>query len=182
MVVRRDTRGTVPHRKIKPRGFWQPGGEGFEVVARYVRGEIGSEEAVVALREAVIAAGVDPRDDQVGDHALLADLRWYERSVRRALGPALARVAAPRRGGPPAPDRVVVGEGGRIVIPSPYREVLGIREGDELRVRFDDGELRLTTPEHALRRAQRAVRRYVPADRSLADELVAERRLEANRE
>lgn len=182
MVVRRDTRGTVPHRKIKPRGFWQPGGEGFEVVARYVRGEIGSEEAVVALREAVTAAGVDPRDDQVGDHALLADLRWYGRSVRRALGPALARVAAPRRGGPPAPDRVVVGEGGRIVIPSPYREVLGIREGDELRVRFDDGELRFTTPEHALRRAQRAVRRYVPADRSLADELVAERRLEADRE
>jgi AbrB family looped-hinge helix DNA binding protein len=79
-------------------------------------------------------------------------------------------------------DRLVVGRGGRIVIPARYREALGVDEGDELIVRFADGEFHLTTPSHALRRAQRMLRSHLRADRSLADELIAERRLEAERE
>lgn len=67
------------------------------------------------------------------------------------------------------------------MIPAPHREALGVHEGDELHVRFDDGELRLTTPRHALRRAQQVLRRHLPADRSLADELIVERRREAER-
>ncbi|MDR7497023.1 MAG: AbrB/MazE/SpoVT family DNA-binding domain-containing protein [Armatimonadota bacterium] len=180
--MRRDVRGAVPRRKIKPQGFWQRGGKGFEVTARYVRGELTEQEAVVALREAVLAASVEPREDQISDHALMADLRWYARAVRRALAQPSAYTAAQQREASPTPSRVVIGEGGRIVIPAPYRDALGVREGDELRVRLDGGELRLTTPRHALRRAQQALRRHVPADRSLADELVAERRLEAERE
>ncbi len=172
-------------RKIKPKGFWRPGGKGFEVVARYVRGEIDEDDAVIALREAVVAAGVEPREDQISDQALLGDLKWYAREVRRDPGSASSRDPAL---GPTDPrvrlkqDRLVVGQGGRVVIPARYRDALGVHEGDELSVRFEDGEIRLTTPGLVLRRAQDMLRRYVPAGRSLADELVAERRLEAERE
>jgi bifunctional DNA-binding transcriptional regulator/antitoxin component of YhaV-PrlF toxin-antitoxin module len=52
-----------------------------------------------------------------------------------------------------------LGEGGRIVIPAEYRKALGVRAGDE-----------------AIRRAQAAVRAHVPPGRSLAGELIVERR------
>jgi len=47
---------------------------------------------------------------------------------------------------------------------------------------LQDGELRVFSPARAIQRAQRLVRDYVPQDRSLAAELVAERRAEAARE
>jgi hypothetical protein len=49
-------------------------------------------------------------------------------------------------------------------------------------VRFDDGELRVTTRKEALRKAQDLVCRLVPKNVSLAEELIAERRAEAKRE
>jgi len=72
--------------------------------------------------------------------------------------------------------------GGRIVIPVEYRRALGLRVGDEVILRLEDGEVRLLTPRQAIRRAQELVRRYVPAGRSLADELIVERGAEAARE
>jgi AbrB family looped-hinge helix DNA binding protein len=71
---------------------------------------------------------------------------------------------------------VKVGSNGRFVIPSEFRKMLGVEEGDELLVRVIDGEMRITTPQAAIARAQRIVRRYVPADHSLVEELAAERR------
>jgi hypothetical protein len=47
---------------------------------------------------------------------------------------------------------------------------------------LDQGEVRIYTPYHAIRRAQEVVGRWFPDDRSLADELIAERRREAERE
>ena len=78
--------------------------------------------------------------------------------------------------------RVRVGPGGRIVIPAAYRQALGIGVGDELILRLEDGELRLLTAKQAIEQAQALVRRWVPAERSLADELIAERRAEVVRE
>ena len=75
--------------------------------------------------------------------------------------------------------RVKLGEGGRVVIPAAYRKRLGVRPGDDMVLRLHDGELRLTTVREGIRRAQQIVRRHVPAGRSLADELIAERRAEA---
>ena len=69
-------------------------------------------------------------------------------------------------------------EGGRIVIPAEYRQALGLRVGDELILRLEDGEVRIFTARQAIRRAQELVRRYIPQSRSLADELIAERRKE----
>ena len=75
-----------------------------------------------------------------------------------------------------------VNENGRVVIPASYRKALGIRAGDEVIVRMEDDELRITTMRRRIERAQRLVRKYVKRDTSLVDELIAERREAANRE
>ncbi len=72
-----------------------------------------------------------------------------------------------------------LGEGGRIVIPAEYRKALGLRVGDEVILRLEGKELRIFTLNQAIRRAQELVNRYIPKERSLADELIAERRLES---
>ena len=73
--------------------------------------------------------------------------------------------------------------GGRIVIPAEYRRVLGLKEGDQVILSLVDGELRITTRLHELRRAQAVVAQYAKEDKSCwSDELLAERRIEAERE
>ena len=69
-----------------------------------------------------------------------------------------------------------------MVIPARFRAALGIRTGDELLLRLEQGELRLTTRWRAIHRAQEIVRGYVPEGRSLVDELIRERREENLRE
>jgi AbrB family looped-hinge helix DNA binding protein len=83
---------------------------------------------------------------------------------------------------PPAPLALQIKDGGRIVLPSEVRSALGASEGETLIAQIEDGELRLFTRKQALRRARELIRRFVPEGRSLADELIAERREEARRE
>jgi AbrB family looped-hinge helix DNA binding protein len=78
--------------------------------------------------------------------------------------------------------RAKVAEGGRIVIPAEYRKRLGVQVGDDVILQLDDGEMHVYTIHEAIRRAQEIVRRYIPEGRSLSDELIAERRAEAERE
>jgi AbrB family looped-hinge helix DNA binding protein len=78
--------------------------------------------------------------------------------------------------------RARVAEGGRIVIPAKYRRALGLEVGDEVILRLEAGELRVTSLAQAIRQAQDSVRRYVPEGRSLVAELLAERRREAGSE
>jgi AbrB family looped-hinge helix DNA binding protein len=73
-------------------------------------------------------------------------------------------------------------EGGRVVIPAEIRKTLGINDGDIVLWELVDGEARLTTKRERMRRAQALVREYVPEGVSLVDELVADRRAEAERE
>ncbi len=47
-----------------------------------------------------------------------------------------------------------LGSGGQITVPSGYWQVLGLREGDEVVIRLENGELRLTSRINELRRAQ----------------------------
>ena len=65
---------------------------------------------------------------------------------------------------------------GRIVIPASFRRALGINPGDEVVLRMEDGELRISTMKARIERAQRLVRRHVPRGVSLVDELIADRR------
>lgn len=75
-----------------------------------------------------------------------------------------------------------VNENGRLVIPASYRKALGIKPGDEVILRMEDDELRITTMKRRIERAQRLVRKYVKPGVSLVDELIAERREAAKRE
>jgi AbrB family looped-hinge helix DNA binding protein len=81
-----------------------------------------------------------------------------------------------------AETRMRVNQNGRVVIPAPYRKALGIKAGDEVILRMEDDELRITTMQRKIERAQRRVRQYVKPGVSLADELIAERREDAKRE
>lgn len=73
-------------------------------------------------------------------------------------------------------------EGGRVVLPSDVRSLLGVGEGDALSGEIVDGELRLMSRSTAIRKAQEIVRRHVPEGTSLVDELLADRRSEFRRE
>ena len=75
-----------------------------------------------------------------------------------------------------------VNENGRLVIPAAFRKALGIKVGDEVMLRLEDDELRITTLRRRLQKAQQRVRRYIKPGRSLASELIDERREAAERE
>jgi AbrB family looped-hinge helix DNA binding protein len=79
-------------------------------------------------------------------------------------------------------SRAKLSSNGRVVIPVSYRKALGLKPGDEVVITLGDGELRLSTARHAMRRLQALVRKHVPKGTSLADELIRERRAEAMRE
>jgi AbrB family looped-hinge helix DNA binding protein len=78
--------------------------------------------------------------------------------------------------------RTRVNQNGRVVIPASFRKALGINVGDEVVVRIEDDELRISTLKQRVERAQRLVRKHVKPGTSLADELIAERREAAKRE
>ena len=78
--------------------------------------------------------------------------------------------------------RTRVNENGRVVIPASFRERLGIRIGDEVVLRIEDDELRITTMKRNIERAQRLVRKHLKPGGSLVDDLIAERREAARRE
>ena len=75
-----------------------------------------------------------------------------------------------------------VNENGRVVIPASFRKALGINVGDEVVLRMEDDELRITTLKRRVERAQRLVRKHVKRGTSLVDELIAERREAARNE
>lgn len=78
--------------------------------------------------------------------------------------------------------RIRIGTGGRIVIPQPMREALGVNEGDDLLLEIDESGLHVRSVRQGVRLAQQTVARYIKRGRSLAAELIAERRREAERE
>jgi AbrB family looped-hinge helix DNA binding protein len=78
--------------------------------------------------------------------------------------------------------RAKVGDHGRIVIPSSYREALGLRPGDEVMLELGEDEVRILPARLAVARAQRLVRKYIPPGTRLADGLIEDRRKEAKRE
>ena len=69
-----------------------------------------------------------------------------------------------------------------IVVPSTLSEALGLKEGDVLFARVENGEIHLLTPTATARRAQAIVRQFVPEGVSLVDELLEDRRREVEAE
>lgn len=79
------------------------------------------------------------------------------------------------------PMKVAVGPQGRLVIPSEIRREMGIAPGDVLVAVVDDQRLVLEKRETVLQRVRRRFA-HIPAEVSLSEELVAERRAESRRE
>jgi antitoxin PrlF len=78
--------------------------------------------------------------------------------------------------------RVKINPSGRIVIPASFREALGVETGDEIVLRMENEELRITTQRQRIQKAQRLLANLVGPERSLSDELIAERRKAAKNE
>jgi bifunctional DNA-binding transcriptional regulator/antitoxin component of YhaV-PrlF toxin-antitoxin module len=66
--------------------------------------------------------------------------------------------------------------GGRVTLPEPVLRELDLKVGDPVVLKTAGGELRLRSLKRAIADVQALVRQYVPADVSLVDELIAERR------
>ena len=75
-----------------------------------------------------------------------------------------------------------VQDGGRVVVPVELRRELGLQTGTEIVMDIVDGSLRVRTMDQMIKDVQAMVRRYVPEGVSMADELIADRRLEALKE
>ena len=55
-----------------------------------------------------------------------------------------------------------IGAGGRIVLPAEYRRALRLQVGDDVILRLEDGEVRISSARRAITRAQALVRLYIP--------------------
>jgi len=78
--------------------------------------------------------------------------------------------------------RLTLGPGGRVVIPAALREAMEVNEGDTILAWVEDGELHLLSPRVGARQAQSMLKSLLPQGASLADELIADRRREAEAE
>ncbi|MGO8954479.1 MAG: AbrB/MazE/SpoVT family DNA-binding domain-containing protein [Rhodomicrobium sp.] len=78
--------------------------------------------------------------------------------------------------------RLTLGPGGRVVIPAALRDAMEARDGDAILAWVEEGELHLLSPRVGARQAQALLKGLVPEGVSLADELIAERRREAEAE
>jgi AbrB family looped-hinge helix DNA binding protein len=78
--------------------------------------------------------------------------------------------------------KVKLEKSGRILIPAAIRRKLQLKDGSEVLMRVDEAGIRLGTREQALIRVHQRLRRYIPEARVLSEELIQERRAEAERE
>lgn len=103
-------------------------------------------------------------------------------SIQPSVSEADARLPADRAAAEVMPVRVFVDAKGEVTIPASHLRGLGLKTGDPVVLVVEQGEIRAMPIAAAVKRAQAIVRRYVPEDVSLVDELIAERRAEARRE
>jgi len=78
--------------------------------------------------------------------------------------------------------RLTLGPGGRLVIPATLREAMHVSEGDAVLAWVEDGELHLLSPRVGARQAQAMLKSLLPQGASLAEELILDRRREAEAE
>ena len=81
--------------------------------------------------------------------------------------------------------RSKLGEGGRVIIPTAFRQNLHLETGDNIILHMEDNLIYLTTAEQALRTLQNKVKNYINTtgqNISLTDELITMRRNEAKYE
>jgi antitoxin PrlF len=72
--------------------------------------------------------------------------------------------------------------GGRLQLPAELRRALSLTDGDTVLMEVVDGEIHVRPLRDAVMRVQTRLRAFVPADVSLSEELIADRRAAADRE
>ncbi len=65
---------------------------------------------------------------------------------------------------------------GKIVVPIELSGAMGWHVGEKLTVQMKDGEIRIFSQAQAILRAQEWISGFVTSDRSLSDELIADRK------
>jgi len=78
--------------------------------------------------------------------------------------------------------RVKVDAAGRVVIPTATRQRFGIRHGDEVVIDVDDSGMHIKTLPQVIKEVQDYFTQFTSPGESLSDELLRERREEAERE
>jgi AbrB family looped-hinge helix DNA binding protein len=73
-------------------------------------------------------------------------------------------------------------DGGKLIIPAAFRRKLGIDTGDTVVIELGEDGLHVRSLSSAVRRAQEIVREFLPDGTDLADELIADRKIEAEHE
>ena len=74
-----------------------------------------------------------------------------------------------------------VAHNGRLVLPKMVREALGLTDGGTVVFSVEGGEVKLTSIQQSIKRAQALYRQYA-TDSLTVDDFIAERRAEADRE
>ena len=77
--------------------------------------------------------------------------------------------------------RAKVVDGGRIIVPIDIRRAMKLEKGDSVVLEFDGDELRIRTMQAVISRIQHKLRPF-RTDKSIVDDLIEERRREANEE
>ena len=73
-------------------------------------------------------------------------------------------------------------EGGRLIVPAPYRKAMGLSKGDAVLMELHGDELRIRPARSTLRRLQEKLKPHGTAETLASDELIADRRVEASHE
>ena len=79
----------------------------------------------------------------------------------------------------PLVERVKISDGGRLVIPAAMRQAMKVEVGDTVTLIVDGGELHVITPQAALARLRKVSARFKNENGSVVDELIDDRRAEA---
>lgn len=72
--------------------------------------------------------------------------------------------------------------GGRLQLPADMRKALSLADGDAVLLEVVDGEIHVRPYRDAVSRIQARLRAYVSSDANLSDELIADRRKDADSE
>jgi bifunctional DNA-binding transcriptional regulator/antitoxin component of YhaV-PrlF toxin-antitoxin module len=126
-------------------------------------------------------AGVGPAE--IGRFLGIRYQHAYNVLKRSGISPGGDAVRDLERAAASAPAKAVLDETGRILLPQRILETWSASPGEDLLVRIEGDELRVLTRSAGLRLARDILRKYPPAaGKAMADELIAERRREAERD
>lgn len=75
-----------------------------------------------------------------------------------------------------------LGQNGRLLIPAECRQAMNLSVNDEIVILVEDGEATFFTLEHAVKRAQTIMKKYMKKGEKLSEQLIADRRKEGKHE